>query len=419
MTNKPVAIVLGGTVPHITLINKLKKRGYYTVLIDYLDNPPAKEYADQHIKESTLDKDKVLEIARMLKAAIVISTCVDQANSVCCYVGEKLGLPHPYSYQTSLDVTDKCRMKEIMLKHNIPTSNYVYASDVKAVVNKSLKYPLIIKPADSNSSNGVKKVFNETELKKYFPVALKFSRNGYVIVEEFVEGVEIGAYYVIVNKKAHLLMMHERYSTIEGSESTIKCYACYAPAKVSPAAVINSEKIANSISNAFNLDNTPLFFQGIVNGDNVNVIEFAPRVGGGISSKTIKYSTGFDIIDAAIDSFLSIPISLSNWHHMNKIFVVNQIYGSSGIYDHTVGTEELLKKGIIDNISFYKMGGTYINDATASGGRIGVMLFSANTESDIYHKIKIAFDSIDCYDKSGNSMIRRDLNLFVHKMCHN
>ena len=53
--NKKTAIVLGGTSPHIALIQKLKDRGYYTILVDYLNNPPAKKVADMHIKESTLD----------------------------------------------------------------------------------------------------------------------------------------------------------------------------------------------------------------------------------------------------------------------------------------------------------------------------------------------------------------------------
>ena len=57
--NKPVAIVLGGTVPHVHLIELLKLQGYYTVLVDYTTNPPAKKFADEHIKESTLDKDGV------------------------------------------------------------------------------------------------------------------------------------------------------------------------------------------------------------------------------------------------------------------------------------------------------------------------------------------------------------------------
>lgn len=411
MINKPVAIVLGGTVPHITLINKLKERGYYTVLVDYLDNPPAKEYADQHVKESTLDKDKIVEIAQMFHAAIVISTCVDQANSVCCYVGEKLNLPHPYSYQISLDVTDKCRMKEIMLKNNIPTSKYVYVSSAKEIDSLDLRFPLMVKPADSNSANGVKKAKSREDLQRYIPMALKYSRNGYAIVEEFIEGVEISAYCVIIAKKAHLLMVQERLSVIEGEKETIKCYASYAPARISVAAMSKLEEIATSISNAFHLDNTPLFFQGIVQDDDVSVIEFAPRVGGGISSQTIEFGTGFSIIDAAIDSFLCIPISLDNWHPIDKIFAVNQIYGKKGVYDHTIGGEEIVEKNIVDNLSFYKKKGTCIDESSASGSRIGVMVFSAYSETAIRDKIRAAFEIIDCYDECGNSMIRRDLNL--------
>ena len=65
---KPKAIVLGGTNPHIELIENLKRRGYYTVLVDYYENPPAKHAADQHIQESTLDLEKVLQIAKDIDA---------------------------------------------------------------------------------------------------------------------------------------------------------------------------------------------------------------------------------------------------------------------------------------------------------------------------------------------------------------
>ena len=411
MQQKKVALVLGGTVPHVSLVKKLKERSFYVVLLDYLENPPAKQYADEHIKESTLDKDAVLKVAKELKAEIVISTCVDQANSTCCYVAERLGLPHPYSYQTSLDVTDKVRMKDIMIKNGVPTSRYVYVKNIEEALNQNLKYPLMVKPADSNSANGVKKVKDIDELKEYLPVALEFSRNGYAIVEEFVTGVEISAYCVIVNKHAKLMMAQERISVIEGASNTIKCYAAYAPARISPVAMAKTEVIATQIAQAFNLDNTPLFFQGIVNGDDISVIEFAPRVGGGISSQTIKYSTGFDIIDAAIDSFFCKPIDLSNWTPMNKVYAVNQIYGINGFYDKTIGGEELLADGTVENLSFYKKSGDYIDESRASSGRIGVMVFSADSENNIRKKIRKAFDCLDCLDKEGKSILRRDLNL--------
>ena len=82
---KKKAIVLGGTRPHIELINKLKNLNFYVILIDYLDSPIAKPYADKHIKESTLNKSAVLKIAKENSVDLVISSCIDQANVTACY----------------------------------------------------------------------------------------------------------------------------------------------------------------------------------------------------------------------------------------------------------------------------------------------------------------------------------------------
>lgn len=406
------AIVLGGTVPHCELIKQLKQRGYYTILVDYNDDPPAKEFADEHIKESTLDKEQVLKIASDRCASLVISTCVDQANVVCCYVAEKLGLPHPYSYESSLDVTDKSRMKKIMLEHGIQTSQYVTVGmDDKTAADK-LSYPLMIKPSDSNSANGVKKVYNKEQLDQYLPQAFKISRNGLAIVEEFMEGTEFSAYCVVIDNKAKLLMVQERISVIEGSEQTIKCYASVAPARFDDEVTKEIEVTATKIANAFGLDNTPLFFQGIYDGSELSVIEFAPRVGGGISSQTIKLATGYDIIKAAIDSFLGIKINVEGWHIMQKVYAVNQIYGTDGIYDKTVISESIKNSDDMELLYFYKKSGALIDEKRASSSRIGVFLASGESMTEVRKKIKRVFDATMVYDRNGMTMMRKDLNLY-------
>lgn len=411
MKVKPIALILGGTIPHIHLIELLKDRGFYTVLLDYTPHPPAKDYADEHLLISTLDKEAVLEVARNKKAELVISTNVDQANVTCCYVAEKLGLPKPYSYETALDVTDKQRMKHIMWDNGIPTSKYIHVSSVEEIANIYLKYPLMVKPADSNSANGVKRVYTEEELKKYLPAALKYSRNGKAIVEEFVTGKEISVYGVVVDNKAKVIMHQERVTVYDGEEKVIKCYASIAPSRISQAAVEKAAQILTKIANAFHLNNTPLFFQGIVQGDDISVIEFAPRVGGGISFQTIKDATNYDIINAAIDSFLNIPLSIDGWHQMEEKYAVNQIYGTNGVYEKTTGGEFLLNEGIVETLSFYKHRGDSIDSSRASSSRIGVMVVKDHTEIGIRKKIATAFECLDSFDTNGNSIIRRDLNL--------
>ena len=408
---KPVAIVLGGTVPHVHLIQLLKNRGYYTILLDYTPNPPAKLYADEHLPVSTLDKEAVLELARNREADLIISTNVDQANVTCCYVSEKLGLYSPYSYETALNVTDKQRMKRIMWENNIPTSRYVQVSSMDEIKSIDLRFPLMVKPADSNSANGVKRASTQDELEKYLPEALRFSRNKKAIVEEFVTGKEISAYGVVIKGEAKLLMHQERVSVYDGEDKVIKCYASLAPSRISDVAVSKAEQVLNQIAVAFHLDNTPLFFQGIVDGDSISVIEFAPRVGGGISFQTIKDATGYDIIDAALDSFLNEPITTDGWHPMEGRYAVNQIYGTNGIYDRTTGVDVLLESGTVNVLSFYKHHGDIIDSSRASSSRIGVMVVSDTTETGLRRKIAEAFSTLDSYDVHGKSIIRRDLNL--------
>lgn len=405
------AIVLGGTIPHIELIKQLKDRGYRTLLVDFTSNPPAAEFADEHIKESTLDQEAVLRIATEKCADLVISTSIDQANVVCCYVGEKLNLPHPYSYETSLNVTDKTRMKRIMQEAGIPTSRHLCISDFEELSSANLKYPIMLKPADSNSANGVKKVETIEETKAAFITAKKYSRNGLVIAEEYVSGVEISVYGYISDHRAHVFMTQERISTYDGDGKVIKCYAAIAPARISEMSSNKAMDILEKIAEAFKLNNTPLFFQGIVSGNDISVIEFAPRTGGGISTQTIKNATGFDYISAAIDSYEGKYPDFSTWHPMNKVYAVNQVYASTGVIERIDGWKELVDDGTIDIISFYKKLHAETDDSTASRSRVCVIVVSAPNIDGVKNKVKNAFRCMDVIGTCEKSIMRKDLSI--------
>lgn len=115
-------IVLAGGADQIALISELKKRGCYVVLVDYFQNPPAKEYADIHVVASTLDDAKVKEIAQEYGADLICTACTDQALLTVAKVSEELNLPCYISYQTALNVTNKTYMKQRMAQCSIPTS---------------------------------------------------------------------------------------------------------------------------------------------------------------------------------------------------------------------------------------------------------------------------------------------------------
>ena len=406
--SKSVAIVLGGTAPHIELINQLKARGYYVILVDYLENPPAKNHADLHIQESTMDNDAVLRVAKEYDAKLVISACVDQANITACYVAEKLGLTKPYTYKTASEITNKGFMKQIMFENNIPTTKYVYLESGEELLDFDLKYPVMVKPADSCAASGVKKANNETELNEFLLNAKNVSRTGRTVVEEFFSGVEVSAYCFVQDYTANVVMISERLSVIEGEKQVLKCYATITPPNISKTAKQKIQKAASDIAKAFDLNNTPLHVQAIVDGDSISIIEFAPRVGGGISYRTIKDNTGFDIISATIDSYLEKKVNLE-YSKIKYYYSVNLVYGIPSIFDHLNGADKLISEGIVDSIHFHKTQGMSITDDKASGGRIAAFLVKGNSREEVCKKVDYAMNNMDAYDASGKSIMRKDL----------
>lgn len=410
MGNESVAIVLGGTNPHIELIKKLKNRGFYTVLVDYLDNPPARVYADVHEQVSTLDLDAVVEVAKKYSAKLVISACVDQANVAACYAAEQLGLTKPYSYELANNITNKGYMKKIMIENDIPTSKHIYLDKGMEIENFDLSFPVIVKPADCCAASGVKKALDKEEMIRYLADAQKISRNGRAVIEEFKAGIEVSIYAFVKNYKTHILMITQRFSVIEGEKKVLKCYATYAPAQISDTARAKLQDASDKIAAAFKLNNTPLHVQAIIDGDEVNIIEFAPRVGGGISYKTIQIMTGFDILEAAIDSYLQIEVN-QDFKVTDQIITVNLVYAIPGVFDHMTGVDELIKNNVIEGIYYHKTKGMQVSDDRASGGRIAAFIVKAASREELLKKIETAIENMQVFDVNGKEIMRKDLYL--------
>lgn len=407
-TNKPVAIILGGTFPHIELINNLKKRCYYTILIDYLDNPPAKEYADEHIIESTLNKDLVLQIAKKRNTELIISSCVDQANVTVCYVAEKLNLPHPYSYEIAKIISNKVSMKKHMVEGGIPTSNYVEVDNLTMLYNINLKYPLIVKPSDSNSSKGVRKADNSIELYEYAKHAFAISRNKKIIIEEYLDGKEIGVDCYIKNGDAKIIMTRERIKILDDNISTQQIYGSFWPAELTDDNLKSIKEIANKIASIFGLENTPLMIQAILKDDCISVIEFAPRIGGGENYRIIRELTNFDIIDASINSFLLIPQNI-DFSIPNYIYFDNYIYTKPAVFNTIVGVNELIDNKLIEYVNVYKKKDTLVDSEMSSNNRVGVFTLKSNNRKDIINKLNKSIKTVDVLDINGNSIMIKNI----------
>ncbi len=406
MNRELKAIVLGGTDDHIELIKNLKKRGYFTILVDYYDDPPAKKLADMHIKESTLKEDKVLELAVEYKVDLVISSCIDQALLTACHVSEKIGLSTPFSYETALNVTNKGYMKKRMIECGIPTSKYNFIDESTNIDAISISYPIMVKPADSNGSFGVKKAHNVDELKHYVREALKISRSSTAIIEEFKNGTEVSIDCFVENGVSKVIMMSQLLKK-QVDTSTLLIFQSVIPAEISDKAKLKIQDIANSIAKNFELENTPLLIQTIVNGDEVNVIEFSPRIGG-TKHKVIKAITSFDILNASIDSFLGKKVNVE-FTKPKGYTSKNHIYTYPGVFGYIDNYQHLLQEGIISDFVFFKTKGMNVDGDLASRSRVGSFIVTSDSKIELFKKIDRAVNTLEVYDICGKPIMRKDI----------
>lgn len=398
-------IVLAGGADQIALISELKKRGCYVVLVDYFQNPPAKEYADIHVVASTLDDVKVKEIAQEYGADLICTACTDQALLTVAKVSEELNLPCYISYQTALNVTNKTYMKQRMTQCSIPTSRYITTREVNLSQFADFEFPLVVKPADCNSSKGVIKVHDMVQLEEKLVEAISFSRTRTAIVEEFKEGDEVSADFYIEGSNVKYLSATSSLKIKNRNSFTIKSSVYPVITQEQKEKIIS---LAQDIADAFNLNDCPLLIQMIVNGDEVNVIEFSARMGGGSKYHLIKVLSGVDIMSKYVDLILG-DKPVVNPSDQVKYARMNYVYCNPGILDRVEGFETLLADKVIDKSFVYKTRGMSITAAATSGDRAAGYLITAESQQELAKKEAVVESVLKVISAEGHDIMIHNL----------
>lgn len=406
--NMKKIIVLAGGNDQIALIKALRERyeGVEIVLIDFAENPVAKSFADKHLVISTMDQDAVLRATKEENADMIIITCGDQPLPIMAYVAEQLNLPCYLTYEQALSLTNKQFMKDIMINNGIPTAKYfVVNRQLNEDMVSSLSFPLIIKPADCNGSKGVRKVVDIDDLRMYTQQAIELSRSRTAIIEEFKEGIEISVDAFVNNGKASVLMTSQ-LNKHQVNDSTMVIYQSVIPAQLGKTVLDKIDEIANKIARAYKLSFSPLLIQMIVNGEEVSVIEFSARIGGGAKYQTIKEYTGFNILNANIDAMVGKTSDIS-FKPSKAVVSRCHLYTIGGVFDRIWGLEQLIKEGIIDSYTQTVSSGCKVLAPQGSSNRIGSVLIKASSYDELTSKIQTAINTIKVLDSDGTDILYR------------
>lgn len=410
--NRPTALVLGGTSPHISLITELQERGWRVVLVDYLDSPPAACHADLHVQQSTLDPDAVTHVARTQQARLVVATCVDQANVIAIQVSERLGLPHPYPFETAALIGNKGRMKARLVEAGLPTAQHVHIEDADDPDLEAriahLTFPLVVKPADSNGSAGVRRADDMAGLRAHLALALDISRVRQAVVEEFITGDELSIDCFIEQARARIVLVRRKFKMVGvPTDKVIQSTGSIAPCSLGSCQA-QVENTLSDLAAAFGLDNVPMLVQGFLNDQGFHIIEFSPRLSGGTGAAVTQMISGFDAIAASLDSWLGNPVAV-RLVPTGLWLMTNTIYARPGIFDRIEGAEELLADGTIARMLPYKTRGMEIGDDMSTRSRVGAFLVTGPDRATVMARTREAIARLEVYDTGDRAIMRRDI----------
>lgn len=212
-------LILGAGLMQKPAILSAKEAGFTVHVIDADDKAVAIPYADTFRKIDLKDKEGILAYAKELKAgegglAAVFTAGTDFSASVS-YVCEALGLP-AHSYQAAINASVKTVMRQCFADAGVPSPAFVKVSkedfdstsrhcelqakqSILENILKKMSFPLVVKPVDNMGARGCRMVRSEEEFMPAVEIAVKCSRTGYAIVEEYMEGPEFSIDALVYN----------------------------------------------------------------------------------------------------------------------------------------------------------------------------------------------------------------------------
>ncbi|MFC7678020.1 ATP-grasp domain-containing protein [Paenibacillus sp. GCM10028914] len=299
---KPVFMVVGGNRINVSVIEKAKEIGMRVMVVHTNVKSPGSKRADIVVEANPSDLRTIEKAASHYKV-IGCMTRSEEAVSAVCKINERMHLPNQ-GVGIGESVTNKYLMRQCFKRAGVSCPQPFYIVEpgadlypLRQELTEGLKRNCyIVKPTDSAGSNGVTKISDIEQLKPAIHAARKFTQRGRVIVEQFVEGIEIGAQCFSIHGEMVLCLLSRK--TLAADRVSIgHSFPLLLPEHLMNRIKTECGKALQSL--------------GIVNGpSNIDLIlddkgttyilEVGARIGGTRLPEIVKAHSGIDLVEASI-----------------------------------------------------------------------------------------------------------------------
>ena len=362
-------MILGASILQLPAIKKAKEMGLDVIAVDM--DPDAVGFKEEGITKlqiSTIDTPRIVEAARAYQIDGIMTLASDMPMQAVATVCEELGLIG-ITPQTALNATNKAEMRMCFKAHDVPIPEFYIVSELDEFMEatKHFTTKFIIKPADNSGNRGVKlitDIADEKVLIQAFNYSKKYSRDGRVLLEEYMEGDEFSV---------------ETMST--------------QPTMFAEDIKMRIAEVAKAGIKALGIDHGPSHTEIKLTSTGPKIVEIGARLGGDcITTHLVPLSTGINMVEANIRIALGEYTDLKSG--FNRGAAIRFIQSSVGVIKSIKGIDAVKKDPNVIEFVLLKRAGDKISEMRNSLGRIGYIITQGNTREEAVRFCEQAVEKI-------------------------
>ena len=387
-------LVLGGGRAQVKLIETARNLGMYVIVVGIKGDYPGYRIADKYVPVDIFDKDAVLRIAQQERIDGISMVCSDFGLDTVGYVCDHMGLMG-ITEVAAESSSNKLETKKLLWQHGINTAKYVVyqkGTDLFSLIS-GLAFPVMVKAVDLQGSRGVYLCNDISGIESLCDKAISESNVDYCIIEEFIDGHEVGAQAFIHHGEILFILPHGDFVIEQDGKRIPSCHFM-------PLANENIKKIKQIVAegiSAMGYDNCAINVDLIIKDNEPYIIEMTCRAGANHLPELVSEFLGINYYELILNTAVGLPIDsiISHIHETDKTILTAMLNS--------------YESGIVKSIEIGSVDPSVQIDLFAN---IGSRISAFSNSQDYYGQMMVKGESLDeCISKINEA--KKKINMVL------
>lgn len=374
-------LVVGAGIEQTQIIKTAQAMGCEVVAVDGCINANGFKFSDYSY---SIDINNIVDVNTIANKheidAIITST--EKGVKTTSIIARKNKLKGIEKYTAEI-LTNKVKLKEVFKSHSIvtPLSFIAYNFDETLKAIKSIGYPVILKPSDNAGARGITKVNSFQDVNDAYKYAIENTELDFIIVEEFLNGHELGCEALISNSQVKYIFLTDKIKT---KPPYMVVMGHIMPANISLKLHDDIEKLINKAVCAVGINTGFINFDIIISDRGPYIIDMGARLGGNYLPLLVYLSSGINTYKEAIKVALGLEPNFEK--KLNNHSAIIYIEPEEGEVISINNHQKIIQNEGLILLDLKVKLGDYINKIGHLSHRVGYFVVNASN-LDILKKI--------------------------------